>query len=147
MKKGLLIYTIILLAVAITIDFLNLKPRSIPASTAHTISVDNRYIIVSGNTDEVRVTTASKGYYRYRSGETLVEGQFISGNYFQNTSTVPTGRWIIESHQEQISFMITSSVPVSVLLVSTPDRYIDIIGFTLFLVAVFWFMGYGISSI
>lgn len=147
MKKGLLIYIIILLVAAITIDFLNLKPRLIPASTAHTISIDDRYIIVSGNTDEVSVTTASKGYYRYRSGETLVEGQFISGNYFQNTSIVPTGRWIIESHEEQISFTISSPVPVSVLLVSTFDRYFNVISMTLFIFAVLCFIGYGFSSI
>lgn len=147
MKKGLLIYAIILLVAAVTIDFLNLQPRSIPASTVHTFSVRDRYITVSGNTDEVNVTTASEGYYRYRSDATLVEGQFIYGNHFQNTSMVPTGRWIIESYQKPISFTISSSVPVSLLLISTLDLYYATILYTLFLVVVLWFIGYGISDL
>ena len=147
MKKGLLIYTIILLVAAIVIDFMILKPRSIPASTTHAITVGDRYITVSGNTDEVNATTASEGYYRYRSGDALVEGQFISGNYFQNTSTVPVGRWIIESHREQVSFTISSTAPVSLFLVSTPDRYFATILLTVLFTAFFWFMGWAITDL
>lgn len=142
MKKGLLIFTIVLLLAAGAIDFLLLKPRSIPASSAHTITVAGRIITVSGNTEEVNVATASKGYYRYRSGVTLVEGKYISGDYFQNISVVPTGRWIVESYNEHVSFTITSSVPVSLFLVSTPDRYFSIIFLTLLLIASLWFFVY-----
>lgn len=142
MKKGLLIYLVVLVFIVAVIDFFILKSVSYPASTLHKVTLVSREITISGNTDTVKVTTASNGYYRYLAVDSVIEGEYVTGSYFQNTSIIPVGKWIIESVSgDGISFTISSGVPVTLQLVSTPQLYLLTVFLSLAIVTDMFILG------
>ena len=147
MKTGLSIYLVILILAATVIDFFILKTTSFPPSNTQEFSAStDRHIYVRGDVESMEVTTAATGYYRISSGEAVLEGEHLIGDYFQGKAQLSPGEWVIEDG-ETITFSVTSSVPVSVELVSTAGTYWACILITVVLAALFFFLGYAISEV
>lgn len=147
MKKGLWIYLAVLVVIAVVSDFLILKTVYLPSATTQNFSTsDDRVIMVSGGNGEmVSVTTASDGYYRIRSGSVIIEGQYLTGDYFQREAQLPVGQWVIEDGSK-ISFTAVSPSPISVTLTATTDLYFATIIVTILVVMILFFYGVIIVS-
>jgi hypothetical protein len=146
MKKGVWIYLVILVLVAITVDYFILRPAVFaPANTQIFTSDSSREIFVSGDVVHVDAVTAGSGYYRIRSGNTICEGDNITGNYFfREQAVMPVGHWVLESGSG-VSYTIKSALPVSVILVSNAQRYLSTFFITLLLAGMLFVVGWGMS--
>lgn len=142
MTKGVWIYLLILVLLATTVDCFILKTNYIIPEGNKSYSLDGtRDWMVSASTSEVDIITASKGYYRIRSGDTIIEGEYVTGKYFQKTTRLPVGKWIVEANDTPISITIPSQ-PL-VVIVSKPilGTYIGLIFLTFIIGAYLFFVG------
>ena len=131
MKKNLLVILVVLILLGIGVDYLLLKTYQSTPQTVLSFSTDSGHkILITGTTDRVDVVTASDDYYRFKSSGYVVEGMHITGDYFQNFSTIQAGQWIIESG-DTVSFTVYSPVPITVTLVATVTYTILVILTTL----------------
>jgi hypothetical protein len=147
MTKGLWIYLVILLLIAAVVDVLIIKTDYLPLSTTQNFSTTNyRDIFVDSSAGLIDVTTASEGYYRIKSGDVTVEGEYIVGDYFQNTAKLPVGQWVIEDCESTISFKVVSPTPITVVLVSTTAAIILTITISLFLSVLLFVFGWILAS-
>lgn len=149
MKKSLLIFSIAVVALAVLVDILTLMPKEISSGTLHSFSTSDQDIHVFGQVDSVNVVSASQGYYRFTSASTTVEGERITGESFANSSEVPVGIWKIEKCDTAISFTVTSVDPVSIRLVSSSDRYANVITITILVMVILfflWFCAYALIT-
>jgi hypothetical protein len=146
MKKGLWIYLIILVILATVIDFFMLKTNYIfPKTTEGYTFSNDRYWLVSADTPEVDIITASTGYYRLRSDNTILEGEQITGDYYQKTTSLPVGNWIIEENDLSISITVVSEGLVVIVSKPTVGATIGYLIGT-FLVGIYlFFVGYSMS--
>ena len=145
MSKGLTIYLIILIILAAFIDFLVLKPTSLQPFTAQTFTLNSyRDTYIRSEASQINVISASDAYYRIHSGDTVLEGKYITGQHFQNSGILAPGHWIIDSGGD-ISLTLTADAPISIFVASTSTFYIEIIILTLIVVAMLYFIGYVIS--
>ena len=72
MKKGLWIYLLVLVLLATTVDYFVLKTNYIIPEENKSYSLNsNRYWSVSASMPEVDIITASNGYYRIKSDDTI----------------------------------------------------------------------------
>lgn len=146
MKKGLWIYLVVLLLLAAGADTLILKTKYLPPATTQNFSTNsNSDIFVGGNTGTVDVTTASDGYYRIKSGDVFTEGEYITGDYFQNVTQLPVGQWVIEEGNT-ISFTAVSPTPIDVTLIATTVTFILTIIVTLLVSALLFCFGLMIAN-
>lgn len=131
MSKGLSIFFVIVFAVAAFVDFLILKPVSLSPATTQTFTMsDLRETYVQGEVDSINVTSSGHNYYRLQSGETFVEGSFVTGQFFQKNGILAPGHWAIVAGND-ISVEIKAASPVSVHTVSNVSNYIVVILVTL----------------
>jgi len=139
MKKNLLVALVVLILIGIGVDYLILKTYQSTPQTILSFSTGSGHrIFIDGTTDMVDVVTASDDYYRFKSNGYVVEGQHITGNYFQNVSTMQAGKWIIESG-DTISFTVYSPVPITATLTATTAYATLVILTTLLaLLWIFW---------
>ena len=147
MKKGLWIYLFILVMLATVLDYFILKTNYIVPDNTKSLSLNSdRYLQVSADIPQIDVITASSGHYRIRSGDTILEGEHLTGDYFQKTAQLPVGKWVHDSGGMPVSITITS--PFLVLVVSKPTvgAYIGYIFMTLFIGAGLFFVGFAISK-
>jgi hypothetical protein len=127
-------------------DTLILKTEYLPSATTQNFSASsNRHIFVGGNTGTVDVTTASNGYYRIKSGDVFTEGEYITGDYFQNVTQLPVGQWVIEEGNT-ISFTAVSPTLIDVTLIATTETFIVTIIMTLMLSALLFCFGLLIAN-
>ena len=146
MSKGLTVYLVILIVLAAFVDFLVLRPVSLEPFTAQTFTMNSyRDTYVSSEASHINAISASDGYYRIHSGDTVLEGKYITGQHFQNSGTLTPGHWIIDSGGD-ISLTLTADTPISIFVASTPTFYIEIIILTLLAGAMLFFVGYVISE-
>jgi hypothetical protein len=146
MSKGFNIYLVILLAIAVFVDYLILKPVSLAPSTTQTLTLSNlRETYVKGEVDSVKVTSASNDFYRIKSGETFLEGQFVTGTYYQETATLAPGHWVVEAGHS-VPVDIKASSPVSILTVSNSGNYAVVIIMTLLATMFLVVIGVGVAT-
>lgn len=142
MKKGFVIYLVVLLLLVTGIDYLLLSTRYLePAKTQNFSSGPEHSILIKSDSDTVNVITASNGYYRIKSEDVVIEGEHITGDMFQNNSTLPVGRWVQEDG-ENVSYTVTSATPTTVTLTSTVVNNIYVVIVTLLVTVMFYFLGY-----
>jgi len=137
MSKGQKNSLIIFIFLAVVVDILILRTVNYSVTSPKTFTTGSqRYVLVTGPTDAVKLTTASSdGYYRIESGGAEIEGKHLTGEFFENKDGfLPTGKWIIAAGG-WVTFTVSPTVPITVSLVSTVAWILVVIIISMMIVA------------
>lgn len=95
---------------------------------------------------EVDIITASNGYYRIKSGDATIEGEHVTGNYFQKTARLPVGKWIVDDNELPISITFPSQPLVVIVSKPTLGAYIGYIFMTFYFGAILFIIGIAVAK-
>lgn len=117
MKKSLVIWALIVIALAVWCDISILGTKTYTADSLLRFSTSVNYKVVVSGSNSIFVTATGDNYFRIVSGTSKVAGEPepIASDNFKGTGNLPGGEWLILDGNS-IDIEAISETPISVVI-------------------------------